>query len=155
MQLTEAQKQKFLEYVEKKRLMLESKSSNNGKNKSAQGDKIEYALDLSDLFKNMVQDLVKKTGRTDSIQQFGDYIFVNAMQNMENSLSDEDKTLTAKDSDQDSKLSILIDLLGNTKYNNHFITGLALGYAKLAYRLEVEPEVAYVGVVETLSTITE
>lgn len=141
MQLTDNQKKRFLEYVERR--------------KNASGEqKIEYALNLEDLYQNMVKDLIKKTGRIQSSQQFGDYIFANAVENMENSLSETDKNLIKKDQDQSEKMNILIDLLAEPKYNNHFITGLAFGYAKLAYRLKVEPEVAYVGVVETLSTIT-
>jgi hypothetical protein len=138
MQLTEAQKQKFLEYVEKKRLMLESKS-----------DKFIP----QNLFEDMIADILLRTQRKDSQPVFEEYIFTHAIQNVEQMLESSDKQTLANEVTADNWIFVFGELLSNDKYLIAFVAGYIFGYAKLCYKLKLEPLDKFLSITNTLATL--
>jgi hypothetical protein len=152
---TEREKQKFLEYVKSRSLEYQQNPQLQGASGS-EGD-----FDLEKLVDYMVDDLVEKTGRKKSRFIFRDYISSIAILNYEKSLNEEEKT-ELKESLEKSKqeknenymYDFIIESLLQEKNTKLFFGGLVFGYAKLAYKLKVEPEYAYMSVLEVFEMLT-
>jgi hypothetical protein len=145
-------KDKFFHYLKEKGKLEEYQLKHSETVSSA----IDYA-NLEKLLDLMVADLVEKTGRKESVQMFQDYILTFALGSIENILSESEKAQIAGEISEsettDEYLSTITGILMEYKYTEAFITGLAFFYAKLAYKLQVEPNPEYVPVVEVLELI--
>lgn len=150
--LTSNEKNRFFQYLKDKG-RLDQYQSNLPQSASNQ---VNYS-DLNLLFDLMIEDLVSKSGRSESKEVFEDYIFSSALVVMEKSL-DEDQQQTLKQeldsvTTSDEYLSLLLSYLSDYKNIEQYITGVAFSYAKLAYKLKVEPNPEYLAIVEILELI--
>ncbi|MEI6728299.1 MAG: hypothetical protein WCK98_01525 [bacterium] len=137
MQLSQAQKQKFLEYVENKRLMLESKSNK---------------FIPQNLFEDMIADILLRTQRKDSQPVFEEYIFTHAIQNVEELLEPQDKETLSVEVTADNWIFVFGELLSNDKYLLAFVAGYIFGYSKLCYKLKLEPQDKFLSITNVLAT---
>jgi hypothetical protein len=146
MQLNHADKQKFLEYLEKKKLefkenkMLESKFEEN--------------MNLEKLLTYMVEDLAKKSKRYGSKLIFEDYIFIHAMTNYQSCLSNQEKSYLEQNINENNYFDLLIESLLKIDNAKKYLGGLVFGYAKLAHKLKVEPESAFLDTVDLVNIIS-
>lgn len=139
MQLNQTDKQKFLEYLEKKRLQNHEKMMLKTEEENP-----------NFLLSEMLQDLLARTNRISSKEVFEDYIFTHAITSVEDNLSKTDKeTLEQEVNDQNWYL-IFGELLTEQKYLVAFMGGLIFGYTKLCYKLKIEPLDKFVSIVNIL-----
>jgi len=140
MQLNQADKQKFLEYLEKKRLqhqeseMLETPKEQNP----------------NFLLTEMLEDLLFRTRRNQSKEVFEDYIFTHAISSVEDNLNENDKQTLQQEVNEDNWYLIFGELLTETKYLTAFLGGLIFGYSKLCYKLKIKPLDKFVSIVNIL-----
>jgi hypothetical protein len=150
--LTSLEKERFFKYLEDKGRLEEYKSKLP---ENATTD-VDYS-DLQKLFEMMIADLINKTGRLESKDTFEEYIFRSALVVMENKLSDTEKSTLESElstiTTSDEYLTLVVSYLSEYKNVEKFIGGLAFAYAKLAYKLQVEPNPEYVAIVEILELI--
>jgi hypothetical protein len=150
--LTSSEKDRFFKYLKEKGRLEEYKS----KLPDIASPDVDYS-DMQKLFEMMIADLIQKTSRTESKDTFEDYIFSSAVVVMENNLSDAEKHHLESDlstiATSDEYLTLLVSYLSEYKNVEKFIGGLAFAYAKLAYKLQVEPNPEYVAIVEILELI--
>ncbi len=149
LQISNSDKAKFLDYLSQK----QKQQTNHPKVE----EDVDYYSDYNKLYELMVQDLMHRAGRTESEQVFKDYIFTYGFDNLEALLSEEDKQELDKRMDsiasEEEYLEILLKLMSEYKYTEAFMTGIVFGYAKLAYKLKLEPKAEYMSVVEIFELI--
>ena len=145
-------KDKFFKYLKEKGKLEQYQLSHP----ELASNPIDYS-NLEKLLDMMVNDLIEKTGRQESKSIFQDYILTFALGSVETTLSESEKSQIASEISEaettDEYLDSVTNFLMDYNHTEAFITGLAFFYAKLAYKLQVEPNPEYVSVVEILELI--
>jgi hypothetical protein len=146
MQLNQVDKQKFLEYLEKKKLEY--------KEKELLGNKSLENMNIEKLLTYMVEDLAKKSHRYGSKQIFEDYIFSHGLDSYETNLNFEEKKNFEQNVNENNYYDLLIESLLKIENTKKYLGGLVFGYAKLAHKLKVEPENAFLDVIDLVNIIS-
>ncbi len=143
-------KQRLLDYTKKQLIIGEKKDLIGDKKTSFLGNIYDNYQEKS-ILEDMVDDLAKRSNRLESREIFEDYIFTLAIKNLKEMLTEEETIGFEAEINENNWYLLLSELLEEKKNWNSFIAGLILGYAKLSYQLQLEPDNRFLSISNVLS----